>query len=296
MGSSCDILCIGAVLWDVIGRAHGAMDHGDDVPGRIIRRPGGVALNIAAALAREGLRPALLGAVGRDPEGVALIAVCEGLGLETAHLFRSERHPTDIYMAVEAGHGLVAAIADATGLEAAGPAILAPLTDGPLGRVGAPFSGIAVVDGNLTASLLSEIAENPAFAAADLRVAPASPGKATRIAPLLSHPRATLYVNRAEAGLLAGRVFTGAAEAAEALLSLGARRVLVTDGPGPAVFADGRARAAARPAPVAVANLTGAGDALMAGHIAAERGGVGPEAALERALAAAARHVTGGLG
>ena len=53
-----DILCIGSVLWDVIGRAETAMRQGSDMPGRITRLPGGVALNIAMALARFGLRPA----------------------------------------------------------------------------------------------------------------------------------------------------------------------------------------------------------------------------------------------
>ena len=54
-----DILCIGSVLWDIIGRSPLAMRLGSDVPGRITRLPGGVALNIAMTLARFNLRPAL---------------------------------------------------------------------------------------------------------------------------------------------------------------------------------------------------------------------------------------------
>ncbi|MDB2369265.1 kinase, partial [Octadecabacter sp.] len=49
------ILCIGSVLWDIIGRAPGQMRAGSDVPGRITRRPGGVAMNIAMTLAQFGL-------------------------------------------------------------------------------------------------------------------------------------------------------------------------------------------------------------------------------------------------
>ncbi|MCA3511211.1 MAG: kinase, partial [Rhodobacter sp.] len=64
-----DILCIGSVLWDIIGRAQTAMRRGADVPGRIMRQPGGVALNIAMTLRRFGLRPALLSCVGQDDEG-----------------------------------------------------------------------------------------------------------------------------------------------------------------------------------------------------------------------------------
>jgi sugar/nucleoside kinase (ribokinase family) len=50
-----DILCIGAVLWDVIGRTPGPMGVGADVPGRISRLPGGVAMNIAMTLRRFAL-------------------------------------------------------------------------------------------------------------------------------------------------------------------------------------------------------------------------------------------------
>ncbi|MEM8824970.1 MAG: kinase, partial [Pseudomonadota bacterium] len=37
-----DLLCIGSVLWDVIGRAPVHMERGSDVGGRITRVPGGV--------------------------------------------------------------------------------------------------------------------------------------------------------------------------------------------------------------------------------------------------------------
>ena len=66
------------------------------------------------------------------------------------------------------------------------------------------------LDGNLTQALLAEIARSPLFAAADLRVAPASPGKAERLAPLLAQPNATIYVNLEEAGILCQRSFAGA--------------------------------------------------------------------------------------
>ena len=100
-----DILCIGAMLWDVIGRAPRRMAPGADVPGRIRHIPGGVALNVAVALARWGLRPAVLSAVGRDPEGHALVAEAERLGVITAHLARDTGLPTDTYMGVEEAKG-----------------------------------------------------------------------------------------------------------------------------------------------------------------------------------------------
>ncbi|MFD1342540.1 PfkB family carbohydrate kinase [Litorisediminicola beolgyonensis] len=288
-----DILCIGAVLWDVIGRTPGHMEKGSDLPGRITRIPGGVAFNIAMTLARFGMRPALLGALGRDPQGTALIAACEGLGLDTGYLYVSEDLPTDIYMAIEAANGLIAAIADAHSLEAAGAKILAPLRDGRLGSATAPYAGPVALDGNLTVSLLEDIAQDPAFGAADLRLAPASPGKAERLLPFLRAGRGALYVNLEEAGLLCQTVFENAPAAAQALIARGAMRALVTDGGRTCAEADADGLITAEPPKVLVTRVTGAGDTFMAAHIAAEGRGDDRSAALAAALDAAAHYVSG---
>lgn len=286
-----DILCIGACLWDIIGRADAPMAYGDDRPGRIRRLPGGVALNAAMVLARYGLRPALLGAVGCDRQGEDLIAAAAALGIEAGTLTRLPGHATDRYMAIEDEQGLVAAVADAHTLEAAGAAILAPLADG---RLEAPWTGPAVLDGNLTIQLLTELAASPLLARADLRLVPASPGKAERLLPLMRAPRATLYVNRFEAGLMLGTQFATALDAARALVAAGAARALVTDGARGAAEARAGGAATARPAPpVAVQRVTGAGDTFLAAHVAAELRGAGPGPALDQAIAAAARHVSG---
>lgn len=264
-----------------------------DVPGRITRLPGGVALNIAMTLAGMGMRPAALCAIGRDGAGDELMAACAGLGLDMSYAHRSD-DPTDVYMAIEGAGGLVAAIADAHSLERAGDAILAPLMDGRLGSADAPYSGVIALDGNLTTDLLVQIAQSPAFAAADLRLAPASPGKAERLAPLLAHPRATLYVNLIEANILAHGAHDTALDAANALTLRGARRVLVTDGGNPCALAgQGMEPITAQPPRIAPKRITGAGDTFMAAHIAAERRGIMGAQALDSALTAAAAYVSG---
>jgi sugar/nucleoside kinase (ribokinase family) len=290
-----DILCIGSVLWDIIGRADRSMALGADVPGRITRIPGGVAMNIAMTLARLGLRPALLTSIGLDGEGDDLIAASNALGLDTAYVHRSNR-PTDRYMAIEGANGLIAAIADAHSLEAAGADILLPLTDGRLGTPDAPWPGLIALDGNLTESLLTQIATHPAFAAADLRVAPASPGKAERLRPLMRHPSATLYVNLEEANILTGGQAITAHDAATAMLSQGAARVLVTNGPHPAACAQAHYGViSATPPRINPRRITGAGDTFMAAHIIAERSGTPRDRALTDALQAAADYVAGGI-
>ena len=293
MTQNSEILCIGSVLWDVIGRSASVMRQGSDVPGRITRLPGGVAMNIAMTLVRFGMTPTLLTAIGRDPEGDELVHSCARLGMVTDHIYRSQDLPTDRYMAVEGANGLIAAIADAHSLEAAGAKILRPLMHGPLGYENTPFEGPIALDGNLTLNLLEEIAQSPAFARADLRVAPASPGKAERLLPFLKHARATLYVNLEEAGLLCQREFTDSESAAQGLLDRGALRVLVTDGGNSATVGSANSVLTQKPPSVLVTRVTGAGDTFMAAHIAAEASGADNDAALKRALHAAATYVSG---
>jgi sugar/nucleoside kinase (ribokinase family) len=283
-----DILCIGSVLWDIIGRATPHMRVGSDVPGRITRLPGGVALNIAMAVKAYGLQPALLSSVGRDEEGEDLIRALDRMGMITDHLYRSEDLPTDRYMAIEGGNGLIAAIADAHSLEAAGQKILRPLGTDLKG-----WSGLIALDGNLTLDLLKTIAQSPDFAKADLRIAPASPGKAERLTPFLEHPSATLYVNLEEAGLLMHRKFASSAEAAGEMISRGLYRVLVTDGPNAASVATQHEILTERPPEVMVTRITGAGDTFMAAHIASEAQGVRGKASLIKALDATAIYISG---
>jgi len=288
-----DILCIGSVLWDIIGRTDLGMELGNDKPGRITRLPGGVALNIAMTLAQFGMRPALISVVGEDREGAELLQRCREMGLLVDYMTLNPDLPTDQYMAIEAQGHLTAALADAHSLEAAGADILAPLADGRLGDERAPWDGLIALDGNLTTELLAAIAQSELFMAADLRLAPASPGKAERLRALLSHERATLYVNCEEAGLITGSPVKTAVEGAQALIKAGARRVLVTHGAEMAVDADADTYVSRSPPQVVAKRITGAGDTFMAAHIAAEAAGLDRGEALARALSAAADYVAG---
>lgn len=288
-----DILCIGAVLWDIIGRSASHMSRGSDVPGRITRLPGGVAMNIAMAVQRFGMRPALITAIGRDAEGDELVTACLGMGMDMDHAYRSDDLPTDRYMAVEGGNGLIAAIADAHSLEAVGARILRPLRDGALGKPGAPWRGRIALDGNLKVELLREIAADPAFEAAQISIAPASPGKAERLRVFLNHASAVFYVNLEEAGLLCKTKFPDSAAAAQALRERGAARAVVTDGANMASDAGHHGLISRPPPEVLVTRVTGAGDTFMAAHIAAEATGTTPDVAMDRALAAAADYVSG---
>lgn len=250
-------------------------------------------MNIAMTLTRFGMTPTLLTALGRDAEGDELEKACAARGMITELIYRSDDLPTDRYMAVEGANGLIAAIADAHSLEAAGSKILHPLYDGTLADADQPYDGLIALDGNLTAQLLSDIANDAAFFKSDLRVAPASPGKAERLLPFIQTGRGTLYVNLEEAGLLCQTTFKNSRTAATALLSKGAARVLVTDGDRTASEGIDASIISQSPPPVAVKRITGAGDTFMAAHIAAEAQGCERDEALNKALQSAATYVSG---
>ena len=288
-----DLISIGAVLWDVIGRCPRPMTVGRDLPGRIVRLPGGVALNVAVAVARWGMVPAVLSAVGRDLEGEGLLTAIRALDVQTDYLCR-DGGVTDIYMAIEDPDGLIAAIADAHSLEAAGDRVLDPLRDGRLASADTPWPGVAVIDGNLTTEQLGRIATEPGLRGADLRIVPASPGKAERVVPLIAAANACFYINCLEAEVLCGRKLPDAKTAAREMLAIGMARVIVTDGPH--LVADGCRNdgvVTALPPAVAIARVTGAGDCFLAAHIAAERDGCSRQTALTRAAQAAAAYVSG---
>ena len=288
-----DVLCIGSVLWDVIGRPDPRVAQdvrlGFDLPGRIVRVPGGVALNVAVALRRFGMRPALLGAVGTGAEGRALVESCEAMGLVTDHLHRTG-DPTDRFVAIDGPRGLVGAIADTRSLEAAGARILRPLLDG---GIEGPWRGLVVLDGNVTEALMTEIVSADALARADLRIVPASSGKAERVRCVLGHASATFYLNIAEAGVVLGARVADAVEAAQALRERGAARAIVTDGPRCAADASAAGLHVARPRPVRPMHELGAGDTFVAAHIASEARGARALDALAAAVEAATDHVAG---
>ncbi|HET7702444.1 MAG TPA: PfkB family carbohydrate kinase [Candidatus Limnocylindrales bacterium] len=68
------VTVLGDLMLDVVLAPERALETGTDVPGRVALRQGGSAANTARWLARLGARTTLVCAVGRDPEGRALVA------------------------------------------------------------------------------------------------------------------------------------------------------------------------------------------------------------------------------
>jgi sugar/nucleoside kinase (ribokinase family) len=270
------VICFGAAHWDVIARARGAA-RGVDTPGRVEVRPGGVALNVAAGLAAAGLRATLVAAVGDDDDGRRLAAAARGLGVDPSGLMVYENAATGRYVAIERADGeLTAAVADTLALDSMRPEHLA--------LDGLPRADAWLVDANLPPAVLRALAEAPGRP--PLLADAASEAKADRLRPILGRLDA-LYCNRAEAEAICATGLNAARAAAEALVARGARRAIVTNGPLPASDAGPHGVVTLRPEAGPIRTATGAGDALIAAHVAGLLRGARPEEALAAGLAAA---------
>ncbi|MEL6583594.1 MAG: PfkB family carbohydrate kinase [Pseudomonadota bacterium] len=258
------------------------MRRGDDVPGLVRREPGGVAFNVAFGLAQRGVPTRLIAAVGGDTDGDMLLNIARLRGIDTDDMLRVAGAETDQYTAVEGADGqLFGAVSDDSTLEDMAEHLFAQFN-------GKSIGGIVVLDGNLPQRVLDTLASTTALRGADLRLVPASPVKAHRIKGLMLARPATVYANIAEANAILSGVFDDTKAAAAAFVEQGAKAALVTDGARPAAYADSEQVVTAAPPPVIVGTVTGAGDALVAGHIAAQISGRSPWDALAAGLRAAA--------
>jgi sugar/nucleoside kinase (ribokinase family) len=318
-----EIICIGAAHWDVIACADQPLPRGADAPGVILRRPGGVALNVAHGLARLGRSVGLVSVIGRDAEGEQLVALLEAEGVNCAWMVRSANHPTASYLAIEDAKGeLVAAVADCAALEAPELVALldAPRRDRGSGRADSWFfhppapddaeqiryARAIFFDANLPEAALAALPRFASQSAVPISANAVSPAKAVRLRKLLETPDIPanmtrvrsadwLYATRTEAEAILGATFGTALDAALALrrTTLAAGGVIVTDGARAAASVSDGCRVELTPPTRAVRSVTGAGDALTAAHLDAILGGAAPDAALRAGLAAAAAHISG---
>lgn len=273
------IVCFGAAHWDILAQSRTG-GRGPDTPGIVRSRPGGVALNVGLALAAAGVAVTLVSAVGDDAEGHALIDRAGAEQVDTDLVLIYPELPTGRYVAIERVDGeLVAAVADMTTLDALLPQHL------PLDRL--PPADGWLIEANLPVPVIRTIAavpdRPPLFADA------VSPAKAVRLRGVLGMLDG-LYCNRLEAEAICAVGLNAARAAAEALVGRGVRRAVVTNGALAAADVGPHGVAVQQPPRGPVRSVTGAGDALMAAHLATLLRGGRPDEALAAGLAAAARH------
>jgi pseudouridine kinase len=279
------IAAFGAIHLDTLAHADRVVLRDTSTPAQLTTRPGGVAANVARGLARLSPPCALAGAVGRDSDGDALLSSLRAEGIDVSTVHRSD-HPTGRYLALhDPDGGLAAAVVDGAITDALRPG------DIDLAHPRLAKADLWFIEANLPQPVLGEIA-----AAAGHRLLAAdavSIAKAPRLADVLGRLD-ILFCNREEGAALLGharpRPETAPEDAREiacALVALGVGACLVSDGAAPLALATPDTCLYLAVAPVAVRDVTGAGDALIAGTLAARARGWDIADAARAGLAAA---------
>ena len=320
---------VGGMVLDVTASPgpHAQLRRGSSTPGAVLQNPGGVARNIAEGLARlvgdAGPAPLLISAVGDDVAGRALIDAWRALGGDTRGVRVCTGASTPVVATVLDHDGEVAAsVADTltaeTGLDASW---IAKHADS-IGR-----ATVLVLDGNCAESTINaavDAAERVVGPWANgeqkplVWFEPVSVAKSIRATEVLAkldftspnagECRAMANAVRARQGVaplpMDSSVFefrsvddavSTMCDDVETLLRAGVRRVVLTLGSLGCVLVNGDRSwrhvpaltdGAGRPP---LRSLVGAGDALVAGAVAALMAGRGEEAAMAVGVASARR-------
>ena len=237
-------------------------------PVRHARRPGGVAANVAraAAASGDGRAVVLCAALGDDADARWLLDALGGDGVD-CRAVRVPGRPTGRYTVVhdEAGE-LLLGLSDVDIAETLDAAAVRAALAGTR-------AAALVLDANLSPGCLAALLEradaaDPGPRAPRVALA-VSPAKAARLAPHLG-ALDLLFCNRREGAALAGTPADAPLEAiADALLALGCRRFVLSDGGAPIVVQRPEGRHLV-PVPRATirGTVNGAGDALAGATLA----------------------------
>ncbi|MEX0954873.1 MAG: PfkB family carbohydrate kinase [Rhizobiaceae bacterium] len=277
------IAVIGGAVFDRKYRARAPLVAGTSNPADGSHSHGGVARNVAENLARLGVPVAFSSIVGEDETGSALTLHLETLGVDVTGMARTGERPTAEYAAIlDTSNELALGIADM--------AIFDLYTKEHLDRAWANARAAEWVfaDCNITAPILADLVSRCQSSGKRIAVNSVSTPKALKLRGLLALID-VLFTNRDEANaMLGGGNARDARAAAAGLLDAGVRAAVVTDGAAGYALADSGEVSWHDAAPASPVDITGAGDAFVAGALYRLAGGDGlAQAARAGALLAA---------
>jgi pseudouridine kinase len=260
------VVVIGGANMDLKCQARAPMVLRTSNPGRMAATVGGVACNIARNLARLGVPTSLFTVVGQDEFGERILREARAAGIDVSMTLTGAK-PTGTYVALLDRNGdLTAAISAMDLMEELTPERISARAS-TLGN-----ARMVVADCNLEEAALLRLAEVCAASKVPLAIDAVSTRKVERLRPLLKArlPIHLLALNRDEAAILAVRKVrseTDLKRAAGVLREMNVEHVLVglSDRGTYAASADIAARVA--PFPATIADVTGGGDAALAGAI-----------------------------
>lgn len=278
------ILVLGGAHVDRRGRIFGETAPGASNPGAWFEEPGGGGFNAARNLARLGFDVRLISPRGGDPSGEMVAEAASHAGIEdTPFVFLDRKTPS--YTAIlERDGNLVIALADMELYQLFVPRRLA------IRAVRGAFEATDLVlcDANLPAETLAAIAARASACGKPVAAIAISPAKVVRLKPCLAgidH----LFLNEAEAAALTESRPDDPREWVRDLRALGLRNGVITRGKRELIAFSGDTIVSLQPPVVDdVADVTGAGDSLAAGVLAALLAGHDLAEAVRHGAAAAA--------
>ncbi|MDQ6935290.1 MAG: carbohydrate kinase family protein [Actinomycetota bacterium] len=252
------VVAVGGINLDTVARIDAAPTPFTSNPGRTLRNPGGVARNVAENLARLGVEVSLVGAVGQDVSGEMLLSDLARSGVDVTEV-RRVAEPTDTYTAVlDAAGDLVIGVSDMTAVGTLRTEHLAPDL--------LQSADWLVLDANLPVETIAGLLDRAREAGVAVALDPVSVDKAGRLGDLDPMTVHTFTPNLDEL-----RAFTGTAKLGDAVAIAHERGVSVVwlrEGlAGSTLHQRGGAPEAVPAIPTRVVDVTGAGDAMLAGYL-----------------------------
>jgi pseudouridine kinase len=263
-------ICIGAAAVDRKLHLYAPPRARTSNPARMVVADGGVARNVAETLARLGVEAALVSRVGEDETGRTMLTGLAAAGVDTSGVVAVPGAHTAEYIAVLAGPNLVLGLAAMDVLDGIGAADLDRgwPSDDPEAWV--------FLDCNCPTAVLAQAVARARTGDVRLAVDVVSMAKAVRLPADLAGI-SVLFCNAVEARAWLAR--TGAyprgdgLEVAARLRAAGANGVVVTGGAGSVAVADADGCWEVPTTRATPVDETGAGDALVAGTLAAALAG-----------------------
>lgn len=275
------LIAVGGAHVDRRGRVSGVYVPGTSNPGTLSEEVGGVVFNALRNVVRRGIGASILSVRGGDNAGELVGRAIEAAGITDLSAVFLDRTTPSYTALLDHGGELIAGLADMGLYELAFPK---QVRRAKLRQAIAAADGV-LCDANVPTAALERLIEfsgdRPTFAIA------ISPAKAVRLAPLLPS-LSCVFMNVHEARALCVSDAPAIEDLVTGLRAKGLGRGVITAGSGLITGFDetGSFRIAPPPARE-VADVTGAGDALAGGAIAALMKGSCLRVALREGAAAA---------
>jgi len=256
------VVCVGNAALDRTYALGAPAQMGTSNPAVLRTGFGGVARNVAENLARLGVPVALVSQVGNDAGGRALRDDCASHGIDVQGVMLSAAHPTAEYVAIiDPRSDLVIGASAASAIDALSVAQLGAAFDEDA-RTAWTFA-----DCNLPGPVIAAFLEDRRAGGPPLALDAVSTAKVQRL-PRDIRGLDLLFLNEDEARALLGREAKGdVLKLARAVRARGVEAVVLTRGSRGIVVVDANGTAEI-PVPSATpVDVTGAGDALIAGTL-----------------------------